>query len=254
MARVSILMTTYNRAKYLPQAIDSALVQSYSDWELLVVDDGSNDGTDRIIQQYAGGDGRIKYFKNEKNLGIVASRNIALSRCTGEFVAVLDSDDVWADRDKLQKQVNFLENNLDYVLCGCQARVINESGQVVGCITHAKEDGDVRNAILSRNQFVHSSVVYRKDAVRQTGGYGDYKIGEDYDLFLKLGLKGKFANLPDEMVHYRRHGAGITRSNKATSAQEHLKIIRKYKGLYPNYFSAALKAYLRIVFAYLRII
>lgn len=254
MARVSILMTTYNRAKYLPQAIDSALAQSYSDWELLVIDDGSDDGTDKIVQQYADRDARIKYFKNDINLGIEKSRNLGLSKCGGEFVAVLDSDDAWEDRAKLQRQVEFFEKNPEYILCGCQARVIDEDGREIGHITHALGDADIREAMLSSNQFVHSSVVYRKNAAISAGGYGGYKIGEDYDLFLRIGLKGKFANFPEVMVRYRRHSSGATWRNKLLSAREHLKIIKKYKGQYPKYCIGLLKAYLRIAFACCHII
>lgn len=254
MARVSILMATYNRVKYLPQAIDSVIVQSYSDWELLVVDDGSNDGTDKIVQRYAERDGRIRYFKNEINLGIEKSRNLGLSKCGGEFVAVLDSDDIWEDHTKLQKQVEFLEKNPEYILCGCQARVIDEGGREIDHIFHALDDADIRKAMLSCNQFVHSSVVYRRNAAMSAGGYGGSQIGEDYDLFLRVGLKGKFANLPEAMVCYRRHSSGATWKNKLLSAREHLKIIKKFKDQYPKYCIGLLKAYLRIIFACFHII
>jgi glycosyltransferase involved in cell wall biosynthesis len=247
-------MTTYNRAKYLPQAFDSVIAQSYLDWELLVVDDNSSDNTGMVVRRYSSNDARIKYFRNDTNLGIEKSRNLGLSKCGGEFVAVLDSDDAWTDRAKLQKQIEFLENNPAHVLCGCQARVIDEDGLEIGYITHALDDAGIRDAMLLSNQFVHSSAVFRKNAAVSAGGYGGYMIGEDYDLFLNIGLKGKFANMPDTMVDYRRHSAGVTWKNKVVSAGEHLKIIKKFKGRYPNYCLALVKAYFRIIFAYLRLI
>lgn len=254
MSQISILMTTYNRANYLSLAIDSLISQSLKDWELIIVDDYSNDGTEEIVNEYLKLGLNIKYIKNEVNLGIVKSRNLALSLCAGKYVAVLDSDDIWKDENKLQKQVEFLENNSEYVLCGSMASLINEEGKDIGEIIYKKKDEDIRKNVLLKNQFVHSSVMYRRNVANIVGGYGEYSVGEDYDLFLKMGLKGKFFNFSESFVLYRKHSSGITWKNRFFSAKEHLKIIKKYKNFYPNFNLALIKSYLRIFFAYLKVI
>jgi glycosyltransferase involved in cell wall biosynthesis len=254
MPQVSIVMTTYNRVKYLPQAIDSVLAQNFDGWELIIVDDGSTDGTSEIVEKYAASNKKIRHVKNITNLGIVKSRNLALSICEGKYVAVLDSDDVWTGNDKLKKQTEFLQVNADYVLLGGMANVIDETGNTAGVIRFKKNDRKIRQKMLLSNQFVHSSVMFRKDTAQSVGGYGNFGVGEDYDLFLKMGLKGKIANLPDILVNYRRHPSGATWENRVFSAKEHLKIIKKYKGIYPNFYQAILKANLRIVLALLKII
>jgi len=254
MPLVSVLMTTYNRAAYLSQAIDSLVSQTFNDWELVVVDDCSQDNTALIINEYQKIGLVIKYIKNEKNLGIVQSRNLALSLCAGKYVAILDSDDVWTDKQKLRKQVEIMENNSELVLCGGMAKVIDEDSREIGKIIYQEKDKEIRKKILLRNQFIHSAVIYRKKIAEMIGGYGGYGVGEDYDLFLKLGLKGKFLNLPDFLLNYRRHPSGITWKNRVFSAKEHLNVILNYKGVYPNFYQAMLKAYLRIVLAFLKLI
>jgi len=249
---VSVIILSYNKAQYLKEAIGSVLFQGFHDFEIIVINDASEDNTENIVKDLMEKDSRIRYFKNETNLGIVKSRNLALSFCEGEYVAVLDSDDIWIDKDKLKKQVEFMENNPDYVLSGGMAKVIDENGKETGKIIYQKEDKEIRKKILLSNQFVHSAVIYRKSIAEMVGGYGEYGVGEDYDLFLKMGLKGKFANLPEVLVSYRRYPSGVTWKNRVFSAKEHLKIIKKYKGKYPNFYLAMIKAYLRIFLAFLK--
>ena len=247
MPKVSILMTTYNRAKLISIAIDSILAQTFYDWELVIVDDGSDDNTEEVTGKYLKANFPIKFVKNKVNFGITKSRNLALSLCSGEYIAVLDSDDAWTDKDKLKKQVEFLESNSDYVLVGGASDVINESGERIGRLVYREADEAIRKKILLRNQFTHSSVMYRGAVAKKCGGSGDYQVGEDYDLFLKLGLRGKFCNLSEILINYRKHSGGATRDNRFVSAEDHLRIIYKYRGKYPNLWPAVIKACLRVV-------
>ncbi|MFA5127522.1 MAG: glycosyltransferase family 2 protein [Patescibacteria group bacterium] len=247
MPKVSIIIITYNRAKYLPRAIDSVLAQKFYDWELIIIDDNSADDTNEIVSQYVKINQTIKFIRNESNVGIVKCRNQALSMCKGKYVAILDSDDLWTDENKLLKQLNFFKQNPDHVLCGTMAGVIGEDGAPTGKIIYKTDDSEIREKLLFSNQFVHSSVVYLRDVANKAGGYGNFGVGEDYDLFFRLGLKGKIANLPELMVNYRRHADGITWTNKLFSAREHLRIIRQYRGKYPYYCLAVIKARLRII-------
>lgn len=251
MSKVSILMTTYNRAEFLPKAIDSIVLQSFKDWELIIVDDGSTDNTQKIVNEYLKLGLPIKYVKNNENIGVVKSRNLALSLCVGEYIAVLDSDDIWIDKNKLQKQVEFLDKNNDYVLCGGGAKIVDEKEKEIREIKYAQTDEKIRKKILLSNQFIHSSVMYRKKTADLVGGYGNYGVGEDYDLFLKMGMQGKFTNNSDIFIKYCRQSSGLTWKNRMYSAKNHLQIIKKYKNKYSNYYLALSKAYLRIIRAVL---
>jgi teichuronic acid biosynthesis glycosyltransferase TuaG len=220
---------------------------------LIVIDDVSVDGTEKIMVKYLSLGLAVKYVKNEKNLGIAKSRNFALFLSKGKYVAVLDSDDVWVDKDKLMKQVQFMENNPDYVLYGGRAMVFDKNGKKIREISSLVFDNDIREKMLLTNQFVHSSVIYRKKTAELVGGYGEYSVGEDYDLFLKIGLKGSMGNSDEYFVNYRLHSNGATQQSRYLSAKSHLLVIRKYRGLYPHYFLSLFKAYLRIILSKLNL-
>lgn len=250
MPKVSINIVTYNRKKYLPEAIESVLIQSFPDWELIIVDDGSADETSVIVSEYASQEPRIKYIQNERNLGISRSRNIALNASSGQYVAVLDSDDAWADNDKLKKQIGFLDNNNGYVLAGGDVIFIDETGKKLKTVRNPKSDKAIRQHILLRNPFIHSTIIMRRNSAQQCGGYDEnISVGEDYDLWLKLGRVGKMHNFPDIFAKYRFHSVGATWSNRLFSAREHLKVILEYKKVYPNFLWAWLKARARILLA-----
>src|SRR3989338_2915164 len=150
MPKISVIIITYNRAQYIGAAIDSIVGQTFSDWELVIIDDASTDNTAEIAIKYAAQDSRIKFHHENINLGITKARNLALRLAQGKYIAVLDSDDVWADSEKLQKQYNFLENNTDHVLVGGAVIVINENGQETNRYKNSATDTAIRAGILLR--------------------------------------------------------------------------------------------------------
>src|SRR3989344_8883541 len=170
---ISIITITRNRAGFISEAIESALEQSFPDWELIVIDDASEDDTREIVEEYIVRDSRIKYFRNDERLYISKSRNKALGLAQGEYVAVLDSDDVWSDRDKLKKQYEFLERNKDYVLVGGGVIVIDEFGKETRRYFNRESDENIRGKILFQNQFAHSSVMFKRDVALKVGGYDE---------------------------------------------------------------------------------
>ncbi len=249
MPKISVAVITYNRASYICAALASVVCQTNSDWELIIIDDASTDSTKLEIDNCAKGDQRIKYIKNYKNLGISESRNKALQIASGKYIAILDSDDIWADEEKLQKQYDFLEKNEEYVLVGGGVIEINATGQEVNRYKNPTTDVSIRKGILLRNPFINSSVMYKRDEALKCGGYQKYTVGEDYDLFLKMGQMGKMFNLSDYLVKYRKHDSGITWSKRILAAQDHLSIIFKFKYTYPDYFFALVKGYMRLFLA-----
>jgi len=250
MPEVSIILPTYNGVIRIEKAISSILAQSFSNFELIVIDDGSNDGTDQIIKKLSNEDKRIVYLRNEINLGIQKSLNRGLKEAKGKYIARIDDDDEWLDKDKLKKQVEFLEANPDYVLVGTGAVVVDENGKELLRYLLPETDSELRKKILSKNCFVHSSVVFRKDTVLVLGGYDESQAVrhvEDYDLWLKLGTKGKFANLPIYAVRFTLRRGNISSKNKIEQFKKDIFLIKKYRNYYPNYFWALVQGYLRLI-------
>ncbi len=242
---VSVTMVTYNRDRFIEEAILSVFAQTFSDWELIIIDDGSTDTTANVVQKYVS-DQRVRYIVNESNVGIVASRNTALTRARGKYIAVLDSDDVWNEASKLERQVQFLEQNEQYALVGCQNTVvINDCGLVQDTIQQPSTDLDIRKKILYKNPFTHSAVMFRKEIVERAGGYSSHVVGEDYDLILRVGREGYVENLPGVSVQYRKHGTNISTKHRIQALRLNLEIIRKYKADYPLYTLAWLRRIIR---------
>ena len=244
--KISINIVTYNRASYLSKAISSVLEQSFQDYELVIVDDGSTDDTESVIKSFVGKDKRIKYIKNETNLKISKARNRALANSKGKYIAVLDSDDCWCDVDKLRKQYEFLESHPDYAAVGGSLIRVNKNGQELSRKINLSTDNDIRIRFLFKNPITHSTVMYRKDLAVELGGYDEtLAVGEDYDLMLKMGLKGKICNFKDIFTKYRVHDGSICSTDKLKSLKI-LYVIKKYKGLYPNYYIAFLKRWIKL--------
>lgn len=245
---VSILMITFDRAQYIADAIKSIQDQDYGNFEILIMDDASTDNTEAIVHELKSADPRIKYFKNAQNVGIPQNRNLGLTHASGKYIAVLDSDDLWSDTTKLRTQVDFLEHNPTYGLAGTQVIVIDEQGTPYNEFRYKTEDADIRAVMLAHNQFTNSSVLFLRQLALDLGGYDNScPIGEDYDLFLRIGMHAKFANIDKGMTKYRAHQGGITKQRRTQGAQNHLSIIRRYGAAYPHYTHALLIGYLRIL-------
>lgn len=246
---VSIMMTSYNRAPLIGEAIRSVQNQNYANWELLVLDDDSKDETADIVTKFAENDSRIRYAPAPNNLGITKNRNRGFDLAKGTYIAVLDSDDVWSDKNKLSLQVEFLESHNEHVLVGTGVSVIDETGVVTRELRYALTDDTIRPKMLIRNQFTHSAVLMRRSSLPLPRPYdesGEVSIWEDYDLFLRLGQVGQLANLPEIMTSYRWHGGNISKAEKKNGAYAHLKIIKKYRHVYPNYWLAFIKGVFRL--------
>lgn len=242
---ISIILPTYNSAHTVPQAIRSVLAQSHTDWELLVIDDGSADDTERTVKAFT--DPRIMYIKQEQNLGLQKTLNHGLRLAKGQYIARIDADDVWSDASKLQTQLLFLEQNPEHVLVGTRVIAIDTEGREVNRYVFPKTDKAIRNRILSRNCFAHSSVLFKKGAYKYAESL-DTLHAEDYDLWLRLGLEGKFANIPAFMATLTLAPTTITARNRIIQAKRILVIVWKYKSKYPNALFGVAAATSRYIF------
>lgn len=245
---ITIILPAYNGANSIKKAINSVLAQSYTDWELLVINDDSSDNTEDIVLDFLERDNRIKYLKNEHNLGVQKTRNLALEIAQNEYVAEIDQDDEWLDKDKLKKQVEFLENNQDYVLVGTGVIVVNEEGIEIARYLMPETDVEIRAKILRANCFIHSSVMYRTKKVKDIGGYTVEKMSEDHDLWLRLGRVGKFMNFQEYSVQYCFSPKGYNSQDKFLRLKQNLLFIKEHKDFYQNSLSAFMLGWIKILF------
>jgi glycosyltransferase involved in cell wall biosynthesis len=208
---LSIVMPVYNASRYIGEAIDSLLRQTFTDFELIVIDDGSTDHSLDIVNSYD--DPRIRIFRNEENKGIVFTRNRGLQEMRGRYYAPFDADDVAMPR-KFEKQIAFMEQHPDYGLTGTWARHIDSEGKVLKSKWKLNARASLIPSIqLFRAYFIQSAVVFRKEAIAQFGYTPGFEIGEDYLLYYQISLRYKCENLPEYLIHYRIHPKSITQSN-----------------------------------------
>ena len=243
---VSVIMRSHNDGQYVDEAIKSVLAQTYQHLELIVVNDGSTDTTFARVEYWRRTDSRVRAIHNNPNRGGPASSNIALAAATGEYVANLDGDNYWVDRQKLAQQVAFLEAHPDHVLVGGLTQKVNRSGQPLGVIQRPETDDEIRRQLLRRNVIGASAVCYRRRAAASLGGYPlERKLSEDYGLWLALGKLGKLHNQQRIWNAYRVTGDNISDLQPAEQVLDQMYFIRKYRREYPAYRRALLFCRLR---------
>ena len=248
MSRVSVIMPTYNRATMVATALKSVRAQTFQDWECIVIDDGSTDGTRGAVLQIK--DSRIRYIRHEENTGVIARRNEAIREARGAYIAILDSDDTWIDPQKLEKQVAFMDAHSEHVLLGTQAVLVENESRVE--TSYPCSNDAIRNGLLAKNLFIHSSCLLRKSALPNEPYRPEHYLVEDYGLWLSLGRTGKLANLPDVTVEYVVHSRSQMAQNRLEATKRSLTLIRNYRNSYPHYWRAVLIWKLKVVLRAIR--
>ncbi len=204
---ISVILPVYNAQPFLKEAIESILNQSYSNFEFIIINDGSTDDSEKIILQF--NDSRIKYYY-QQNKGLGATLNIGLSLSTGTYIARQDQDDI-SYPDRFKKQIDFLEKNPTIVLLGTRAKIFTENSTEIKYHNHATHSANLKFDLLFDNPFVHSSVMFKKSAIDAVGDYTiDRNLYEDYDLWSRMSLNGEVANLSDILLDYRHHSKGLS--------------------------------------------
>lgn len=223
MVELSIIMPVYNGETYLRQAIDSILNQTYTNFELIVIDDASTDGTAKIIRSY--NDPRIKVIRNLDHQGNYPSRNKGQEIAIGKYFCVMDADDISYPR-RLEVQYTYMENHPDILAIGTSFDF---------SISGLKRDlplsyEQIQLALLDNNSFLHPSIMVRADVMRMHGGYNEkYIYSSDYDLMARLALSGKVENLPDVLMMYQCHECQISQKYKREQEMYADEIRRKYQ-------------------------
>lgn len=211
---LSVLMTVYNGGRFLRQAVESVLAQSYSDFEFLIVDDASNDGSPEIIKAYQ--DPRIRIIQNPYNQGQTASLNIGLREARGEYVARIDADDI-AFPHWLRSQVNFLENNGEVDVLSAGLVTFDDKGLGKAYFSSSCREDILLKAII-KSPLNHGSVLMKKVVILNIGGYNNnYKIAADYGIWTNLlRQNGCITSNPDIVMAIRRHADSESEKNKLT--------------------------------------
>src|SRR3989344_1906395 len=250
--KVSILITTWNRAHLISRAIQSAIDQDFKDWELIIADDGSTDNTEKICKEWEKKDHRIKYFRAPHFGRIAKISNFGLKHAKGEYVAILDDDDMWAATDKLTKQVKFLDENKDYVACGGGYVIIDKNEKEKSRLLKPEEHENIIENALLANPMVNTTAMFRKSAAEKVGFY-DETLPEfaDWDFWLKMGLAGKLYNFPLHFAYYQMWDTGSSFSKQRGTAYSSLQIVPRYKGQYPHYKKAITQAYTYYIYTLL---
>jgi len=202
-------MAAYNAANYINESIQSILDQTFEDFELLIVNDGSTDETVDIINNFK--DSRIRLLHNDKNRGLTYTRNIVVNEARAEYIAILDSDDV-AIHNRLELQYNFFQEHPDFALCGGHGTVIDEAGNPVADNRFTVPVGSdkIKMTLLFYNTFINSTVMYKAAVLKELNGYNDYAPAEDYELFIRISDKYPVANLDSILVKYRLHSSNTS--------------------------------------------
>ena len=224
---VSIIMPSYNTANYIGGSIDSVLRQTYQNWELLIVDDCSQDNTDEVVKPYLS-DQRIKFFKNKSNSGAAVSRNKALREARGKWISFLDSDDTWAPL-KLEKQIKFMEDNnyaftfTDYRIClnGRWMPYINTGPNVVN-----------KRRMYDYCYFSTITVMYDREKIGLIK-IANLRKNNDYAMWLQAIEKSNAYRLPECLSFYIKHDGSVSSGSKMKLVKWHYKLFRDGMGMNP---------------------
>lgn len=238
--KVSVIMTIYNAGPYLKEAIDSIVVQTFGDWELIAIENGSSDESPAILAGYA--DKRIRVFALPENIGRTPALRYAFEQAQGEYIAVLDADDV-SHPERLKKQAAYLDQHLEVGLVGSWAEQINEQSEVIGEYRPSTDGQELNESLGWSNPFVHSSIMYRAGLARRTGGYPEnYIYAQDYALILNMAKEAKVALLSEPFCQWRILKTSITRSRKfATVVAREGFLLLRIAGQLPSFSESSLK-------------
>ena len=204
--KVTVLMPVYNGEKYLKKSIESILDQTFTDFEFLIIDDGSTDESLELIKSYD--DTRIKIIVHEQNKGLIKTLNEGIELAAGDYVARMDGDDVSLP-ERLEKQIAFMDNNQDVAVCGTWAKSMNENGKIVSTMK------SLSGILLKYNYWkpspmIHPSVMMRKSLIKEFLFSVDAASAEDYDLWLRIVKKHRIFNIKECLLLYRIHGENIS--------------------------------------------
>jgi glycosyltransferase involved in cell wall biosynthesis len=207
-------MPVYNAGGYLREAVESVLAQTFGDFEFIIIDDGSTDGSAGVLSEYARRDARIRLTVRE-NKGLTWTLNEGLRLARGEWVARMDGDDV-AMPKRFESQVEFLRRHGDVVCAGGYWQLIDAAGRLLTTIRPPTRDEEMQRLLLRGHcPICHPAAMFRRDAAARVGGYDDtFTTAQDVDLWLRLGEVGSLANVPSILLKFRLHESSVSETKR----------------------------------------
>jgi glycosyltransferase involved in cell wall biosynthesis len=218
---VTVYIPVYNGEKYIAEAINSVLSQTYPHFELIVVNDGSTDNTLQLLSGFK--DERIRIIDLKENRGNCAASNVALKQAKGKYIARMDADDVSLPQ-RIEKQVTYMELYPDVLLSGTFLQLMNEKGKLSEDVwEYYLRDSDIKIDFLFRSAVIQGTSIIRKEVIDKPGLLYDEtnkaSYAEDFDFFYRISQVGKLGNIPEILLHYRRHEENITKKLKTRAAE-----------------------------------
>ena len=227
MKTICVATPVFNTEKYIADAIESILSQTYQDFEFIIIDDCSTDNTYNIVQHYANKDHRISLLKNDVNLGIAGNRNKILSLVKSKYLAWQDADDISLPK-RLQHQYEFLECHPNVGILGGYLQIFDQNGDL-GLRKYPADDAYLRKIIFRYSPVAQPGAMVRVSALKEMGNYDlDYPPAEDLDMSFRLGARYKFANLQETVIRYRENNSSATYTKLKTMEINTIKIRKKY--------------------------
>ncbi len=220
---ITVFMAVYNGNRYLEQAINSVLSQTFSDFEFLIINDGSTDNSWEIISRYK--DPRIRLLNNEENRGLIFTRNRGVQEALGEYFAILDCDDI-AVSNRLEIQNSFFIKNPDLALCSGRALNIDSQGRTIS--ESPVINGDRNVGLIFGNFLINSAVMIKTDIIKVVGSYNANDPAEDYDLAMRISQSYPIEMMDDILVKYRIHENNISLSNIGRLQKVEKNILRDF--------------------------
>jgi glycosyltransferase involved in cell wall biosynthesis len=222
MTFISVVMAVYNDARSVRSAMCSILEQTFDDFEFVIVDDGSTDGTGAILDELARANGRIKLLRNAQNLGQTLALNRGIEAASGRYIARMDADDLSLP-ERLARQVAFLNSNPEVGLLGTRALIVNRRRRSLHVLDYPTDDESIRARMMARSSFCHGAVMMRRAALEAVGLYRSaFRLAQDMDLWLRIAERFRVANLPDVLYHLRltHKSANVRRNSEQTAYVE----------------------------------
>jgi glycosyltransferase involved in cell wall biosynthesis len=212
-------MSVYNNQRYLREAVDSILNQTFTDFEFLIIDDGSTDRSADIIRSYT--DPRIRFIQNEKNIGLTRSLNKGLKLAIGEYIARMDADDISLP-ERLKKQVWFLNQHQNVGVVGGLRLEVDTNGEEIRLVRLPTDNDEIKQKLFHLNCICHSTSMFRKQCVERVGGYREkFVTSQDYDLWLRIAEEFDVSNLKEPLCKYRIRPDSVTNSKKMQQEYYH---------------------------------
>ena len=210
--KVSVVMSVYNGQRYLREAVNSILNQSFIDLEFIIIDDGSTDDTAQILREFR--DGRIVYLRNDENQGLTKSLNKGLKLARGEYIARMDADDISVP-ERLHRQVEYLDQYPLVGLVGVTPVCIDSAGNELGRWNVLTTNEEIQAQLAQSNCFCHGSVMFRRSCIEAVGLYDEtFVLAQDHDLWLRIAELFDVANLPQPLYQWREHDERLSETRK----------------------------------------